>query len=256
MSSVIVPASLRKLSTRGLFIGTNAWLCYLAAIDFIGHMLVSNNYGYFRDELYYIVSGKHLAFGYVDFPPMIALLAALMNSLAGDALVAIHVIPAAASAVLVWLTGLMARELGGRRFAQVLAALGTLVAITFLSIASIFSMDMLDALWWGVCAYIFMRIIRRNRPGLWLVFGLVAGVGLATKLTILFFAFALVIGLLLTSSRSHLRSRWPWVGGGLPSFSCCRVLPGTRSTAGRQSSSGSTTATRVADHWAFSSIRS
>src|SRR3984893_16245810 len=75
---------------------------YAAVVDFVGHMLVANNYGYFRDELYYIVSGQHLQLGYVDFPGMIAYLAALMNVLAGDGLVAIHVIPALAGPALVF----------------------------------------------------------------------------------------------------------------------------------------------------------
>src|SRR3954447_5254857 len=92
--------------------GTISVLLGLALADFVAHMLVSDNYGYFRDELYYIEAGRHLAFGYVDFPPLIALLAKLLGVLAGDALWIIHVVPALASALIVLLTGLMARELG------------------------------------------------------------------------------------------------------------------------------------------------
>ena len=95
----------------------------LALADFVAHMLVSNNYGYFRDELYYIEAGHHLAFGYVDFPPLVALVAKVLDVLAGDALWAIHVVPALATALIVLVTGLMARELGGGRYAQALAAM-------------------------------------------------------------------------------------------------------------------------------------
>ncbi|HVB95455.1 MAG TPA: glycosyltransferase family 39 protein [Nitrososphaerales archaeon] len=187
----------------------------IAAFDFVGHMLVAGNYGYFRDELYYIVSGQHLQLGYVDFPGMIAYLAALMGVAAGDNLVAIHVIPALAGASVVFVAGMTARELGGGRAAQVLAALGTLVTAQ-LAFASIFSMDILDMLWWSLCGYLLVRIVRRERPRLWLAFGLVAGLGLMTKLTIAFFLVALLAALVATKGgRESLRSRWLWVGAGV-----------------------------------------
>jgi 4-amino-4-deoxy-L-arabinose transferase-like glycosyltransferase len=193
--------------------GANGLLAILALLDFAVHMLVAGNYGYFRDELYYIAGGRHLAFGYVDFPPMIAVLAALMHALTADNLIAIHVIPALAGACLVFVTGLMARELGGDRFAQALAALAALVTLVFMATASIFSMDILDALWWALAALIIVRLIRRDEPRLWLLFGLVAGLGLLTKLTMLFFGFALVGGLLFTPGRAYFRSRWLWLAG-------------------------------------------
>jgi hypothetical protein len=87
--------------------GAIALLVGLALADFAGHMLVSNNYGYFRDELYYIEAGRHLSFGYVDFPPLVALVAKVLDVLAGDALWAIHVVPALASSLIVLMTGLM-----------------------------------------------------------------------------------------------------------------------------------------------------
>jgi 4-amino-4-deoxy-L-arabinose transferase-like glycosyltransferase len=183
----------------------------VAGADFVFHMLVAGNYGYFRDELYYIVSGQHLQLGYVDFPGMIAYLAALMNVLAGDGLVAIHVIPALAGAALVFVSGMMARELGGKRWAQVLAAVATLVTAQ-LALASIFSMDILDALWWSVGSYILIRLTKREEPRLWVLFGLVTGLGLMTKLTIVFFLLALIVALVLTDARRNIRSRWFWTG--------------------------------------------
>jgi 4-amino-4-deoxy-L-arabinose transferase-like glycosyltransferase len=175
-------------------------------------MLVAGNYGYFRDELYYIEAGRHLSFGFVDFPPLVALLAALLRVLAGDSLVAIHVVPAIADGLVVLLTGLLARGLGGRRFAQALAATASLAAVAFMAFGSIFSMDSLDALWWVLASYVVVRVLKENRPRLWVLFGLVAGVGLATKLTMLFFGFALTVGILLTPARRHFRSGWIWLG--------------------------------------------
>jgi hypothetical protein len=187
-------------------LGETYLLFYLAAADFIGHMVVAGNYGYFRDELYYIVSGQHLSPGYVDFPPMIALIAAMLYLLTHDSLVSIHVVPALAGSVLVFATGLLAREMGGGRRAQVLAALATL-ATAQLAFASIFSMDILDALWWTLIAYTMVRLIRHDKPRLWIVIGILAGIGLMTKLTIFFFLIAIVVGL-LASSRPVIRTRW------------------------------------------------
>ena len=134
----------------------------LALADFVAHMLVSTNYGYFRDELYYIEAGRHLSFGYVDFPPLIALIARILDWLAGDALWALHVVPALATALIVILTGLMARELGGGRFARFLAALASLAAVTFLATGSIFSMDALDELWWVLASYVLIVVLKQD----------------------------------------------------------------------------------------------
>jgi 4-amino-4-deoxy-L-arabinose transferase-like glycosyltransferase len=191
----------------------SALLLGLALADFVAHMLVSPNYGYFRDELYYIEAGRHPASGYVDFPPLIALVARFLDLLAGDALWAIHVVPALATALIVLITGLMARELGGGRFAQALAALASLVAVTFLATGSIFSMDALDELWWVLASYVLILVIKRDDARLWLLFGLIAGVGLATKVTMLFFGLAVVVGLVLTPARRHFRAGWIWLGG-------------------------------------------
>jgi hypothetical protein len=187
----------------------------IAVVDFVAHMAVSNNYGYFRDELYYIAAGRHLAFGYVDFPPMIAVLAALLHVTTNDNLIAIHVVSALAASTIIIVTALMARELGGGRFAQSLAALASAVTVVFMATGSLFSMDVLDALWWSLAALVVIRLLRRDEPKLWLLFGLIAGIGLTTKITILFFGFALTVALALTGGRKYFRSRWLYLGGGI-----------------------------------------
>src|SRR5579872_499150 len=125
--------SVRGILSRESLTSDTALLIYLALISFVGHMLVAGNYGYFRDELYYLADGKHLAFGYVDQPLLIGWLSALTNLLFNDNLVAIHIIPALAGACLIVITGLMARELGGGRLAQVLAALASMFALVFMA---------------------------------------------------------------------------------------------------------------------------
>ncbi|MFI5421100.1 MAG: hypothetical protein ACHQ1H_09050, partial [Nitrososphaerales archaeon] len=115
-----------RLFTKKSFTGTTALLAYLALADFVIHMLFSGNYGYFRDELYYIVSGtQHLSLGYVDFPPFIAYVAAFIFVFTKDSLVSIHFVSALVNSIVVFMAGMIARELGGGRRAQLLAAVST-----------------------------------------------------------------------------------------------------------------------------------
>lgn len=204
-----------KLLTRESLTSTTAVLIYLALVDFVAHLLVANNYGYFRDELYYMADGRHLAFGYVDQAPLIGWLAALVHATLGDSLVAIHLIPALASAGLIVVASFIARELGGGRLAQFLAALATMFSIVFMATGSIFSMDVLDELLWALGALLVIRIIRRQEPWLWLLFGVVAGLGILNKLSMLFFGLALVIALLLTPARAFFRGPEIWLGGAI-----------------------------------------
>jgi MFS family permease len=194
---------------------TTALLVYIAAADFIFHMVFATNYGYFRDELYYIVSGtQHLSLGYVDFPPFIAYVAAFLNLTSNDSLVSIHIVPALNEALLVFAAGMITRILGGGRRAQMLAALSTFVSLGFLVFGSLFTPDSFDSLWWSLLAYLVIRIVKRKEPKLWVLVGLVAGIGLITKLTIFFFVAALLISFLaIPSSRRYLRSKWIALGG-------------------------------------------
>ncbi|MBF6592076.1 MAG: glycosyltransferase family 39 protein, partial [Ktedonobacterales bacterium] len=218
MSATLTPRRLplggRSLTRASLTSGP-ALVGYLALVKFLVEFLTSSRYGYFRDELYYVDASRHLAFGYVDYPPLVALIAAGVRFFFGDSLLALHFLPAVAGGVVVLLAGLMARELGGGRFAQALAALATLVAITFLAIDAIYSMDPFDELWWALAAYLVILIIKRDAPRLWLLFGLVAGIGLETKFTFAFLGLGIVAGLLLTPQRRAFRSKEIWLGGAI-----------------------------------------
>ena len=207
MGEGVVPRRWQWLS------GGMAVTILLAFVKLLVHVLTASNYGYFRDELYYMAAGRHLAFGYVDFPPFVALVAAFTRVLLGESLLALHFFPALAGAAVVVLTGLMARELGGGRFAQGLAALAVLVAPNFLVFGTWLTMDAFDQLWWVLASYVLLLILKRDRPRLWPLFGLVVGLGLLTKVTVLFFGFAVLLALLVTPARGQLRTPWPWLGG-------------------------------------------
>lgn len=185
----------------------------IAGISFLAHVLVGDNYGYFRDELYVLAMSQHPAFGYVDVPPLVPWITLIPRFLTGNALWAIHVISALVCAGTIILTGLMARLLGGTRWVQGLAALASATALVLLADGSIYAYDVFDVFWWTLCATILIVLLRDEQPRRWLAFGLVAGLGLLTKETILFWGFALVVGLLLTAQRRLLFTRWTVFGG-------------------------------------------
>ncbi|MGD0435174.1 MAG: glycosyltransferase family 39 protein [Bryobacteraceae bacterium] len=201
------PAKPQWLPSAGLIVGS------LAAVKLVVHLYAGGHYGYFVDELYYLACADHLDWGYVDQPPLIALIAKLVRWLIGDSLPAIRLLPALAGATEVLLTGWIARELGGGRFAQGFAALTALVAPGLLAVNGFMSMNSFEPLFWLGCAYVLIRIIKTGDDKLWLWFGVLAGVGLENKHSMLIFGFALSAGLLLTAQRRLLRSPWFWTAG-------------------------------------------
>ena len=165
------------------------------AIQFAG----INHYGFFRDELYYMACGEHLAWGYVDQPPLDRIARLDRAGTPADIrMFAMRLLPAVTGAVVVYLTGRFARELGGGRFAQFLAATAILFAPAYLAFDSFFSMNAFEPLFWLLCAWIVIRIVKGASPNWWLAFGAVAGIGLENKHTMLVFGFAVVAGLLLS----------------------------------------------------------
>ncbi len=170
-------------------------------------------YGFFVDELYFLACSEHLAWGFVDMPPLFPAITALIRALFGDSLLAIRLLPALSGAALVMMTGLMARDLGGRRFAQGIAALAVLTAPLWMLMNSIHTMNTLAQIFWTGAAWIVIRIARDDWQRGWLWFGVVCGLGMLNKHTMAFFGVALVVGLVLTPARRALRSRWLWLGG-------------------------------------------
>jgi hypothetical protein len=200
---------------QGLLTSATAIVLYIAAASFLAHMLTAARYGYFRDELYYLACARHIAWGYVDQPPMIALVTWLTVHTLGTSLYALHFLPALAGAATVWLTAMIARELGGGRFAQALAALSTALAGVFVILAHLLTMNVFEPLFWMGCAYLVIRIVNTGNQKLWLWFGVLAGLGLENKYSMALFAFAIVAGLLLTAERKAFRSPWIWIAGAI-----------------------------------------
>jgi Dolichyl-phosphate-mannose-protein mannosyltransferase len=189
-----------------------AVVCAFATGAFLLHLLTANRYGYFRDELYYAACGQHLAWGYVDHAPLVAVICWFARRLLGDSLYAIRLFPALSAAAKVLLTAWMVRELGGRRFAQLVAAVIIFFCPIYLTMDSFLSMNSFEPLFWMGCVAVAMRIAKSASPRLWLVFGAIAGVGILNKHSTLFFGLAVFLSLLFTSGTRYLRNVWIWAG--------------------------------------------
>lgn len=185
----------------------------IVAVKLVVHYLTSWQYDFHRDELYYLDSARHLDLGYVDYPPLTPLIGRVSVLLFGQPpVLGLRIWPPLAGAVLVVLAWLVARELGGGRTARLLAAFATLASPLLLATNWLFQTVCFDQVAWMSCLLLVVMAIRRHRPWLWLPAGVALGVGLETKYTIVALALGLVIGILATPVRAHLRTPWPWLG--------------------------------------------
>jgi hypothetical protein len=196
----------------------------LAAAKLALHMVVLavTPYGIQRDAFLYFSMGKHLRLWHMDFPPLIAILGNVQTAIFGHTLAAARVFPALEGCALLITAALIARELGGGRFAQGLAALPMLTAGIFLRPANLFQPVILDQVWWTLALLFLARAARADAEGdgragrnAWLAFGVAMGLGLLTKFSILFIGLAVLCALLVTRLRRSLVTPWPWVAAAI-----------------------------------------
>ena len=203
-------ATSEDLSTFRLLLG-------LAGAKLVFHLGLNlgGGYGIFRDELYYLACADHLAWGYVDQPPLSIFLLAAVRAVIGDSLFALRLLPALAGAALVLVTGLLAREMGGGRFAAGLAATASLVAGVVLAVSSVYSMNIFDLLLVALAMWFVARLVNTGEPRWWIAVGLALGLGLLNKVGVLWIGLGLAVGLVSTRERRWLATRWPWLGGAI-----------------------------------------
>jgi hypothetical protein len=182
----------------------------LATLAFF--LATARGYGIFRDELYYLACGQHLDWGYVDHPPLVAVLAAAARALIGESLLGLRAFPALAAAGTVLLIGDTTRALGGGRFARLMAQVLAATAPIYLSLFSIFSMNAFGVLVWAGLARLAVGLLAGTDPRRWLAFGLLAGVGLLNKVDVGMLGVGLAAGLVVARRWDLLRSPWPWLG--------------------------------------------
>jgi hypothetical protein len=194
-----------------LFIGREPWLV-LGLATLVLHLALNGGYGIFRDELYFIVCGDRPAWGYVDQPPLIPLLASWSHALFGNFLVGFRLVPALALSATVALSAEFARAVGGGRFAQWLAGLCVLCSPQFLAIGLLFTTETFQPLTWLACGWFLVRLAQTGDDRWWIPFGVIVGASLLSKYAIAFYVVALGIGLLATPQRRSLLRPWLYVG--------------------------------------------
>lgn len=192
-----------------------------AAAKLVLQLAAIRGYGPFRDEFYYIACSERLAFGYVDHPPLAPLITAASRLILGDSIVALRVMPAIAGAVTVLLAGLIARELGARRFGQTVAAVCVALAPQYFALNHFVSMNAYELVAWPLAALLVARILRLAAEGgvpplsMWVWLGVVMGLGLENKLGMLFFGAGIAAGFVLSGARRLLLTRGLWVAAAI-----------------------------------------
>ncbi len=189
-----------------------AWrpLLIVAAVTLLVHLLCIDRYGFFRDELYYLACSKRLDWGYVDQPPLSIALLRMVTAIFGDSLAAVRAAPVFTGLATIAVVGLIAREMGGGKFAQTLAALAVAVSPVYRVVSHVYSMNGLDVLLWAASALIFLRLLKQDTLGLWLALGAVCGIAFLNKVGILWLGAGVGLGLLLTDKRRLLLTICPW----------------------------------------------
>lgn len=187
----------------------------LALFKVLLHTVTNGQYGYFRDELYYLASTDHLAWGYPDHSPLSILLLSISRQLLGDSLGAIRFLPALAGGAKVLLTALLVAELGGGSVAAFLAGLCVIAAPVYLVNDTLYSMNSFEAVFWMGVLYCALRAMRTGNGRWWLAAGACAGLGLQNKHSTAFFLLALAAGLLIGGQRHVFKQRWFWLGAAL-----------------------------------------
>lgn len=187
------------------------WIIAIAVFTLIVHLVTYNTLGFHRDELLYLSLGRHLSAGYWSNPPFIGIVSYVSQLLPGDTLFTLRLFPALAGALLIIITGLMTREMGGKIYAQVLACLALAVSLLFMRAFSMFQPVSFDILFWTLILYFFLRYINTEKPVFLLLVGVAFGIGFLNKYMVIFLAAGLAIGILPTSYQRLWISRYSWL---------------------------------------------
>jgi len=190
----------------------------IAAVVTAVHLLTNGRYGFHRDELQFLSDARHLDWGFVAYPPLTPFLERISLSAFGLSLVGLRLFSVLAQAAAIVVTGLMAWELGGKRLAQVTAAIAVALSPLPLFEGTEFQYSTFDFLWWVLIAYFTVRLLKSENPRWWLAIGVAVGLGLFTKYSIIFFIAGILGGVVLSRARRYLLSGWFWGGIALALF--------------------------------------
>ena len=185
----------------------------IAVLFGIAHVLTNGQFGFHRDELQFLSDAQHLDWGFVPYPPLTSALEHLGLKMFGLSLVGLRLFSVLAQTAVILISGLMARDLGGGRLAQVFTAIAVGLSPAPMGNATMFQYSSFDMLWWVLIAWSVIRLLRDDDPRWWVAIGLFAGLGLQTKYSIAFELVGVLVGVLLTDARRYLMNRWFWAGG-------------------------------------------
>lgn len=192
-----------------------ALVCVVIALGLHLYTNLFAGYGFFRDELYYMVCSERLAWGYVDQPPFSLAVLAVVRGVLGSSLFAIRLLPAVLHALTVLLAGIIARAMGARSGGMAVACIATALCPEFLGLSTFYSMNAIDITLWALLAWMFLRLLREPSARRWILFGVTAGIGMMNKIGIAWMFAGVFVGLALSDQRRQLRTPWPWVAGGI-----------------------------------------
>jgi 4-amino-4-deoxy-L-arabinose transferase-like glycosyltransferase len=187
----------------------------IAAAVAILHLLTNNRYGFHRDELQFLTDAVHLDWGFVPYPPLTPFLEHILLSVFGLSMVGLRLFAVMAQAAAIVVGGLMARDLGGGRLAQITSALAVAFAPVSLFEGTEFQYTAFDYLWWILIAWFVIRLLATDTPKWWIAIGVAVGLGLETKYAIAFLIAGILAGVVLSQARQYLRSPWFWAGIGV-----------------------------------------
>jgi hypothetical protein len=213
MASTRVELSPAGLDSRSRY--DTAYLIAIAALVALLHMLTNGRYGFHRDELQFLSDARHLDWGFVSYPPMTPFLERIGLSLFGLSMVGLRLFSVIAQALVIIVSGLMARDLGGSRFAQVTTALAVALSPIPIFEATEFQYTSFAFLWWVLVSWFTIRLLKTDNPRWWLAIGAALGLGLMTKYAIVFYIAGILAGMAFSPARKYFASKWFWAGVGL-----------------------------------------
>ena len=198
------------------FISENKHLLIISILTFLLIYISTfiKGYGYFIDEFYYISCANNPAAGYVDHPPLAPLILTLFQFVFGDSLYAIRVLPAFAQSAAVFSTGILAKEIGGGKYAQIIAACAMAASPTIIAFGGFYSMNAFEPLLAVLLLYFAVRMIKENNPRRWILMGIIMGLGMMNKHTFAVFIIAFVFSLLVAGKWRLFFNKW-FVAGSL-----------------------------------------
>ncbi len=199
-------------------------LAGVACVVALIHIATNTRYGFHRDELQTLTDAWHMEWGFVAYPPFTPAIERISWALFGPSLTLMRLASVSAQALAIFFTGLMSRELGGRRLAQITAALCVALAPLPMFEATEFQYSSFDYLWWTLTAYFVLRLLKSENPRWWLAIGASVGMGLMTKYTMVFFLAGIAIGTIATPTRRFMKTGWFWAGTALALAICAPNL--------------------------------